>query len=109
MRRIFLLFVCVFLGNIAFAQNGLVLVDPSSGKYLGNLNSNPYDPNSVSNPYGRYGSTYSSDSINNPYGKYGSPYSNSSPTNPYANQAPVIVQPYGNQNSLGSFGSSVWD
>ena len=25
-------------------------------KYLGNLNSNPYDPNSVSNPYGQYGS-----------------------------------------------------
>lgn len=41
----------------------------NQGKYLGNLNSNPYDPNSVSNPYGRYGSTYSSDSPNNPYGR----------------------------------------
>jgi len=46
--------------------------------YKGNLNSNPYDPNSTSNPYGKYGSPYSPDSINNPYGAGGSggdPYS----------------------------------
>ena len=35
---------------------------------------NPYDPDSTSNPYGRYGSKYSPDSINNPYGA-GNPYS----------------------------------
>jgi hypothetical protein len=44
------------------------------GKYLGNLNDNRYDSNSVSNPYGQHGSRYSPDSINNPYGSYGSPY-----------------------------------
>lgn len=38
-----------------------------NGRYMGNLNGNQYDPNSVSNPYGRYGSPYSPDSINNPY------------------------------------------
>jgi len=54
----------------------------SQGGYHGNLNANPYDPNSVVNPYGRYGSPYSSDSINNPYGA-GSPYRQDSPTNPY--------------------------
>jgi hypothetical protein len=59
-------------------------------KYLGNLNQNPYDPNSVNNPYGRYGSPYSPDSVRNPYGTYGSPYSPYSPTNPYTNQAPKI-------------------
>ena len=48
----------------------------------GNLNSNQYDPNSVANPYGRYGSPYSQDSINNPY-KQGSPYRQDSPNNPY--------------------------
>jgi hypothetical protein len=53
------------------------------GKYLGNLNSNQYDPNSVANPYGRYGSPYSPDSINNPYGQYGNPYSPNSVNNPY--------------------------
>ena len=45
------------------------------GRYLGNLNSNRYDPNSVANPYGQYGSRYSPNSINNPYGQYGNPYS----------------------------------
>lgn len=63
------------------------------GKYLGRLNSNIYDPESVSNPYGRYGSPYSPDSINNPYGKYGSPYSPYSVTNPYTTQAPKIYVP----------------
>lgn len=43
----------------------------SGGTYLGELSSNRYAPNSVSNPYGRYGSRYSPDSINNPYGPYG--------------------------------------
>lgn len=54
----------------------------SRGQYRGNLNSNPYDPNSVANPYGRYGSPYSPDSINNPYGA-GSRYHSDSPNNPY--------------------------
>ena len=49
---------------------------------LGELSSNPYDPDSTSNPYGRYGSPFSPDSINNPFGA-GSPYNPSSPTNPY--------------------------
>jgi hypothetical protein len=64
-------------------------------KYLGNLNANSYDPNSVSNPYGRYGSPYSPDSINNPYGQYGSPYSPNSVTNPYATgpDTPRVIAP----------------
>ena len=28
------------------------------GTYLGELSDNPYDPDSVANPYGRYGSPY---------------------------------------------------
>ena len=67
------------------------LVDPSTGKYLGNLNNNRYDPNSVANPLGKYGSKYSPDSINNRFGTYGSPYSSHSPNNPYATQAPIII------------------
>lgn len=69
------------------------LRDRQTGKYLGNLSANPYDPNSTSNPYGQYGSKYSPDSINNPHGKYGSPYSNDSATNPYATNPPAIVDP----------------
>ena len=53
------------------------------GGFRGNLNANPYDPNSIANPYGRYGSPFSPDSVNNPYGRYGSPYSPDSPNNTY--------------------------
>lgn len=55
----------------------------SDGTYLGRLNANRFDPESVSNPYGAYGSRYSPTSIRNPYSVYGSPYSTMSPTNPY--------------------------
>ena len=37
--------------------------------YHGKLSTNPYDPDSTSNPYGRYGSPFSPDSIKNPYGR----------------------------------------
>jgi|TARA_Y100000034_G_C6552033_1_gene238530 hypothetical protein len=66
----------------------------NDGEYLGNLNSNKYDPNSVSNPYGKHGSKYAPNSINNPYGKYGSEYSPSGVNNPYA-APPTINRPSG--------------
>jgi hypothetical protein len=66
----------------------------ADGTYLGVLSSNKYDPLSVSNPYGQYGSKYSATSINNPYSAYGSKYSTLSATNPYATAPPVIVNPY---------------
>lgn len=70
----------------AQAYNGLPSspkIYSSDGRYLGNANANRYDPNSVSNPYGRYGSRYSEDSVNNPYGRYGSRYSPEGVNNPY--------------------------
>lgn len=67
----------------------------ADGTYLGELSNNPFDPNSVSNPFGKYGSPFSPDSVNNPYGKYGSKFSDQSATNPYTTQAPTIVTPNG--------------
>lgn len=64
----------------------------SADKYLGDLDSNRYNPNSVNNPYGQYGSKYSSDSINNPYGEYGSKYSSKSANNPYATEPPKLIE-----------------
>lgn len=43
----------------------------SGGTYLGELSSNRYAPDSISNPYGNYGSRYSPTSVNNPYSPYG--------------------------------------
>jgi hypothetical protein len=37
------------------------------GVYRGNLNNNRFDPNSISNPHGKYGNPLSPDSLNNPY------------------------------------------
>lgn len=88
MRKLLLLLA---LTSTLQAHAAPALYDPSNGKYLGNLNSNRYDPNSVANPYGRYGSRYSTDSINNPYGQYGNPYSSKSVNNPYSTGAPVII------------------
>lgn len=52
----------------------------AGGKYLGNLNTNQYNPNSVANPYGQYGNPYGN-TINNQFGTYGNPYSPQSVTN----------------------------
>lgn len=64
--------------------------ESDEGEYLGRYSSNPYDSQSVSNPYGQYGSQYSSQSVNNPYGQYGSPYSSKSVNNPYTTDAPKL-------------------
>lgn len=79
MRALLILFFIA----ITSVHAGPPKIYSSDGKYLGDLSSNQYDPNSVSNPYGKYGSQYEMDSINNPYGRYGSPYSNESVRNPY--------------------------
>lgn len=67
--------------NNPYATDAPKLYD-SEGNYRGKLSDNPYDPDSISNPYGRYGSKYSPDSINNPYGA-GSRYRKDSPNNRY--------------------------
>lgn len=80
-----------------FAQaQSVQIYDQATGKYLGNLNNNQLDPNSVSNPLGRFGNPLSPDSIHNSLGKYGSPLSNSSVNNPFATNAPVLVAPPSN-------------
>jgi hypothetical protein len=81
MRRFLLLAALLMFTGSALAQSPQLF--SRDGKFLGNLNTNRYDPNSVSNPYGRYGSRYSTDSINNPYGIYGSRYSDHSVQSPY--------------------------
>ena len=63
------------------------------GTYLGELSANQFDPNSTSNPYGKYGSQFSPTSINNPYSQYGSELSNQSPNNPYASTPEVDALP----------------
>lgn len=71
-------------------QNGESFIIANDGQFLGKLTLNAYDAESVSNPYGIYGSQYSATSIFNQYGVYGSPYSSLSPYNPFTSTPPVI-------------------
>jgi hypothetical protein len=78
-----LMFALLLAAAPVVARAGSPILVAPNGQYLGNLNGNRFDPNSVANPYGRFGNPYSPDSINNPYGRYGNPYSPDSVTNPY--------------------------
>ena len=84
--------ILVFWCGVVTAQTGPPKIHSSDGTFLGNLSNNPFDPNSVSNPYGVYGSPYGN-TINNPYSPYGSPYSPLSPNNPYATGSGPHQQP----------------
>jgi hypothetical protein len=59
--------------------------------YLGCLNCNNYNANSVWNAYGEYGNRYNSNSIWNMYGTYGNEYSSNSPWNKYTPYPPIVV------------------
>lgn len=79
----------------------------ATGKQLGKLNGNKYDPESTSNPYGRHGSQYSAESINNPYSEHGSKYSANGIRNTYTTGGPKIVSPNG--EFLGTVNSNKYD
>jgi hypothetical protein len=64
--------------------------------YLGCVNCDDYNPNSIWNEYGKYGNNYNAISIWNDYGTYGNDYSQYSPWNEYASYPPVIVDKDGN-------------
>jgi hypothetical protein len=64
--------------------------------YLGCLNCNNYDQNSIWNEYGKYGSKYYTNCIWNSYGTYGSEYNPYSPWNSYSSSPPVVVDREGN-------------
>lgn len=104
-----LICLCALIFSISTFNTGYAQIKlyDKNGKYLGNVNDNRYDPNSISNPYGRYGSSFSQESINNPFGKYGSPYSSESATNPYNYDSPKIYDEDGNY--LGRFNSNKYD
>lgn len=81
---LFILLIILVGGAPSFAQSC------KEGVFLGRLRANPYAADSVSNPYGQYGSKYSPTSINNPTSQYGSTFSPMSPKNPYTTTAPVL-------------------
>jgi hypothetical protein len=93
---------------VTFVLIGIIVSGSlSAATYLGNLNTNQYDLNSINNANGPYGSPYSLTSINNPHSKYGSPYSNASATNPYATNPPRLFDQNGKY--LGKLSTNKYD
>lgn len=70
-----------FIGASLYAPNGV---------FLGNINGNRFDPDSLRNQFGDYGSKYNSMSIFNSYGEYGSVYGANSPYNSYAEPLKIV-------------------
>lgn len=60
--------------------------------FLGNVNKNPYDIDSLSNQFGQYGNSFSSLSIFNDFAQFGNPYSHLSPLNEFSRTPPRFVK-----------------
>ena len=76
-------------------------------RYLGTYSANRFSPDSIANPYGRFGNRYAPNSLKNRYGRYGSRYSPYSQTNPYAFRTPKV---YGNDGTyLGKLSTNRYD
>jgi len=81
--------------SIVSAQTLHIYGGTNHDEYLGCLNCNSYDSNSIWNEYGTYGNSYNSNSIWNEYGTYGNEYNSLSPWNEYSSSSPVIVDKNG--------------
>jgi hypothetical protein len=82
----------IFLAGMLLIANDVVAM----AQYLGNWGGrNPSNPYSVDNSQGA-GNPFDPNSIRNPTGRYGSPYSSNSVTNPFATHAPLLYDQNGN-------------
>lgn len=88
------LFLSMFISN-SYCQDLHLYGGTSHDVYLGCLNCNAFDNNSIWNAYGTYGSKYNTTSIWNKYGTYGSEYNSLSPWNRYSLTPPVVVDKTG--------------
>lgn len=96
MKKIFTIFTIFITATISFGQTLHLYGGKNHDVYLGCLNCDAYNSNSIWNEYGTYGSKYNTNSIWNAYGTYGSKYNTYSPWNAYSSEPPVIVDKDGN-------------
>ena len=94
-KKVFVI-LSLFLCCIFHAQTLHLYGGADQDQYLGCLNCDNFDKNSIWNKFGDYGNTFSSKSIWNTYGNYGSTYGPYSPWNAYASYPPAIVDQDGN-------------
>jgi len=100
MKKCAFLFLVSFISfsvNNLFSQKVLHLYGGKEHDvYLGCLNCDRYNSNSIWNANGTYGSRYNTNSLWNSYGNYGGKYSSYSPFNSYSNTPPIILDKDGN-------------
>ncbi|BDA76497.1 hypothetical protein CAL7716_106630 (plasmid) [Calothrix sp. PCC 7716] len=80
--------LAAFIPASAFAATIVVAND---GTFLGVVNNDAYDSDSICNPYGRYGSPYGI-GIFNTYGRNGGAYSNIGAYSEYARKPPLLIE-----------------
>lgn len=62
----------------------------TNGQFLGTINANPFDPNSLCNAFGNYGSRFSQTSVWNQFSNYGSNFATYSAFNNFTSTPPII-------------------
>lgn len=65
-------------------------IEAQDGTFLGKLNPNHFDPESIFNGFGTYGNKFSQNSLFNKYSPYGSQFSNLSPYNKFSQSPPRL-------------------
>ncbi|KFF23356.1 hypothetical protein [Chryseobacterium vrystaatense] len=95
LKKIFTL-ISITLCCIVQAQTLHLYGGSNQDQYLGCLNCDTFDKNSIWNAYSDYGNAFGSKSIWNTHGNYGSSYSTYSPWSNYASYPPAIVDQDGN-------------
>ncbi|AYZ13023.1 hypothetical protein V2E39_08170 [Chryseobacterium arthrosphaerae] len=95
LKKVFIVLSCLPVSCLFKAQTLHLYGGADQDQYLGCLNCDTFDKNSIWNKFSDYGNVYSSKSIWNAYGNYGSTYSTYSPWSAYASYPPAIVDEKG--------------
>ena len=89
-----IIFACVM--QAVFSQALMLWGGRNHDIFLGYLNTDKYQKDSIWNKYGDFGSKYNTKSIWNEFGDFGSKFNSYSPWNNFSTNAPVIVDQQGN-------------
>ena len=95
MKKLITIFILFFSPSLH--SEILLFGGNNHDEFLGCLDCNRFDSDSICNKFGTYGSRFSSDSIFNRFGTYGSRFDSSSPWNRFSssNSVPVAVDRQG--------------
>lgn len=72
------------------SSNEIFVIIADDNKFLGVINKNRFDSNSICNGFSSYGSQFSTTSIWNEFGSYGSDFSSTSAFNEFSSTPPII-------------------